>query len=215
MISSPRSLKRKVRSPLGVRNALPQRVSLPSSVFVPTVGFPLRPHTRYALVVTDAIRTANGGSVAVSPDLQKVLGTSPADARTQSAREALAPAVAEVAALGVAPEQIVHLAVFKTNDPAEELFAFRDALRATVPMPTAHDSEWVLYKSTSDYDEYYGAYGPSPNYQEGLLPFGAFGDGGSLHYENGVPTAVDTFDLRFSLMAVSYTHLTLPTNREV
>jgi hypothetical protein len=168
--------------------------------FIPTPGFPLRPRTRYALVVTDALQADAGGAARASADLRRVLGVDAAETPAQqAAAAALAPTVTELEAAGLARDHIVHLAVFTTNDPAEELFAFRDALRADVPAPVFRGESWTTNKKTVDYVEYWGKYGPSPNYQAGVLPFEQAGDGGRLNVVDGKPTVVDLFDLRFSL----------------
>lgn len=168
--------------------------------FMPTLGFPLRPRTRYALVVTDAVRAPGGGEVTPSQDLREALGIEPArEPRTEAARAALAPAVGELEAAGVPRDRIVHLAVFTTTDPAAELFAYRDHLRSTVPAPTARIEAWKLEEQTEDFEEYQGVYGPSPNYQAGAIPFASYGDGGQFHVDGGAPAVFDWFDLRFSL----------------
>lgn len=168
--------------------------------FMPTLGFPLRPHTRYALVVTDAVRGAGGGLIGASPALAETLGKGSASSdAARAAQEALSPAVAELEAAGVGKEHIVHLAVFTTGDPTAELYAARDHLRANVPAPKAHPTAWKVGGSWDGYVEYLGVYGPSPNYQEGALPFAAPGDGGEFKQVDGKPEVVDTFDLRFSL----------------
>jgi hypothetical protein len=173
---------------------------LPNTLqFMPTIGFPLRPHTRYALVVTTALQAASGGSISASADLAAVLGTGGADSRTQPAHDALAAAVKELATDGISADRVAHLAVFTTADPTKELFAVRDAVRAAVPAPTADPAKWKVGYKSSISTEYRGSYGPSPNFQAGKLPFERYGDGGQFQIENGAPKLVDTFDLRFSL----------------
>ncbi|HVK67257.1 MAG TPA: hypothetical protein VM694_22385 [Polyangium sp.] len=168
--------------------------------FMPTLGFPLRPHTQYALVVTDGVRGAWGGPITKSAELAQVLGeqSTTSDAAA-SAKDTLAPAVAEIEKAGIERARIVHLAVFRTNDPTEELFAARDHLRANVPAPTANPSAWIIGGTWDARTEYIGVYGPSPNYQEGTVPYEKPSDGGGFKYEGGAPAVVDTFDLRFSL----------------
>ncbi len=101
--------------------------------WMPALGFPLRPHTRYALVVTGSVRTASGGLVEKSKELAEVLGeAAPSTDATSVAKEALAPAVSELAAAGLGAGDIVSFAVFRTNDPTEELFQVHDHLRAHV-----------------------------------------------------------------------------------
>jgi predicted esterase len=167
--------------------------------FMPTLGFPLRARTRYALVVTDSLRSKGGGSVAASDELTEALGlVEPTSDSARAAAAALAPSIAELEAIGVAPERIAHLAVFTTNDPTEELYAARDALFSSVAAPTFRDA-WTKPLIKPEYVEYQGSYGPSPNFQAGKLPFAQSGDGGAFAFVDGKPTVVDTFDLRFSL----------------
>lgn len=175
--------------------------------FMPAPGFPLRPHTRYAFVVTDSLMGFDGKPIAKSPDLAQVLGDDPlTDPNLQSARTKLEPDLAELEGLGIDRDDIVHLAVFTTNDPTEELFAFRDHLRANVPAPKVNSKSWRLIATSDVSAEYVGVYGPSPNYQAGKIPFSIPDDGGNFNYVDGQPAVVDTFDLRFSL--------TIPTKDE-
>lgn len=167
--------------------------------FMPTLGFPLRPHTRYAFVVTTSVRSLEGGPAKPSGDLEEVLGLRTASAKTAPLAEAWRPAVEVLAKVGVPREAIAHLAVFTTSDPVGELFVLRDALRSNFPAPHFNFRVPWLRASGKGYIEYLASYGPSPNYQAGKLPFATFGDGGSFHYENGVPTPVDSFEARFSL----------------
>jgi hypothetical protein len=167
--------------------------------FMPVLGLPLRTHTRYALVATDALRGASGGRVEASQDLLEVLGRASSSSRTEAARQALAPALEAIEAAGVSKERLVQLAVFTTADPTAELFAARDDLRAHVAAPTVDSKTWANLGGGPDYDEFYGVFGPSPNYQEGVPPYATFGSGGGFKIEGGHPVVVDTFDLRFSL----------------
>jgi hypothetical protein len=167
--------------------------------FMPTFGFPLRPRTRYAFVVTDALRSRGGGEVNASPELRQALGLEdPASPGTTALRSSLDPAVAELKALGVEPARLVQLAVFTTNDPTAELYAVRDHLRENVMAPRFR-GPITLKTQQKHFDEYVGTYGPSPNYQVGETPFTVFGDGGSFNVRDGEPEVVDAFYLRFSL----------------
>lgn len=167
--------------------------------FMPTVGFPLRPRTRYALVITDDLQAEGGGAVAQHPDLAKIVKVTEFDARTRVAAAALWDAVDEIEAAGVGRERIVHLAVFTTADPTKELMTVRDAVASQVPAPKVDASTWQPGKHAAEYDEYTGRYGPTPNYQQGTLPFAQYGDGGNFVLQGGVPVLQDTFELRFSL----------------
>ncbi len=167
--------------------------------FLPTPGFPLRPHTRYALIVSDAVHAKGGEPITPAKELRQVLGLEAGSPSTDAARAVFEPALATLDGLGVERAHILHMTVFTTADPAAELFAFRDALRAEAPLPDAVPAKWKLSSAYADYEEYIGEYGPSPNYQAGNLPFAQYGDGGQLNVVNGKPTIVDTFNLRFSI----------------
>lgn len=173
---------------------------LPNTLaFEPTLGFPLRPRTRYALVVTDAARGLDGSSIVPSPDLREVLGISSGSDRTAAARAVFAPAIAEIESAGIDKNHIVHFTSFTTSDPTAELFAVADDVLENVTLPSVDPNSWLHVGLRPTYDTYNGVYGPSPNYQAGKLPFGAYGDGGEFNIVDGHPQVVDTFDLRFSL----------------
>lgn len=170
--------------------------------FTPTFGFPLRPRTRYAFVVTSGLKAPGGAAVGRSPQLDAVLGLPGGDGGEVAARlrEAWAPALKGLDAAGVSADKLVHLTVFTTSDPAAELLAVRDDVRANVEPPTARD--WAAnakLQKAGVYDVYEGMYGPSPDYQEGKLPFTKFNDGGAFAFENGKPRVQRMFDLRFAL----------------
>lgn len=164
---------------------------------MPMIGRPLRPATRYAVVVTNKLRAKGGGPVTPSAELEEVLGKRPTTSRTARAKELFAPALEELQSTGVDPRDIVHLSVFTTNDPTSELFAIADDVRANVEPPTARD--WRTAESTDDYDVYEGTYGPSPNYQAGSPPYRRPSDGGAFLFENGKPVLQGVFDARFAI----------------
>jgi hypothetical protein len=199
----PKSSEYGQRRPVSLSFRTNAGVYYPSNTlaFMPSPGFPLRPHTRYAFVVTDGMRDIGGVKVEKSDDLAEVLGDDPAlsDA-TQALKTTLEPAISEIERAGIPRKDIVQLAVFTTNDPTEELFAMRDHLRANAPVPDVDPLEWYIVATTDSSIEYVGVYGPSPNYQKGTIPFPNPKDGGEFNYDaNGEPAIVDTFDLRFSL----------------
>ncbi|MEZ4390704.1 MAG: hypothetical protein R3A48_06370, partial [Polyangiales bacterium] len=68
----------------------------------PAFGHPLRPRTRYAIVVTTDLRGPNGARFVRDADLERVLsGGAEADAVTAAARALYLPAVEAVASAGV------------------------------------------------------------------------------------------------------------------
>lgn len=168
--------------------------------FMPTFGFPLRPATRYALVVTDALHGANGAPVRAAPALREVLGLEPASGAAATLHDAWAPAVAALGAAGIAPEHVAHLAVFTTDDPVSELDAVRDAARTT-EVPRPDPAAWqVKEKVDGVYQVYEGTYGPSPDYQAGNVPFEHPDDGGGFVFDaQGKPILQRSFSLRFVL----------------
>ncbi|MGK3995787.1 hypothetical protein [Sorangium sp. So ce1024] len=208
----PGSPARGERRPITVRFRREAGVYWPANTlaFMPVMGFPLRPRTRYALVVTDALRAEGGGPVEAAPALRQALGIDPAGAGAEAAREALAPAVDEIEAAGVDRGRIVHLAVFTTSDPTAELFALRDHLRANVPPPSARPAHWRLVNHQPTWDEYAGVYGPSPIYQAGRPPYASRADGGGFGTKDGEPVIFGYLDLRFSLTVPAASRCPMP-----
>ncbi|HEY2515287.1 MAG TPA: hypothetical protein VGI39_30680 [Polyangiaceae bacterium] len=185
----------------------------------PALGYPLLPRTRYAIVVTSGVRAVGGASFVPSPDLAAVLGLASTDARTEPARTLYAPAVTDLGALGIAPNDVVHLAVFTTNDPTAELFSIADDVKALFPAPSLRPGgtpgETALQANPADvspgvYDVYQGWYGPSPNYQQGTAPYLA--SGGGFVFANGHAVVQNTFDLRFTLVVPNAQACPMPAN---
>lgn len=163
---------------------------------MPMIGAPLRPRTKYAVVVTNRAKAEGGGAIRPSDDLAEVIGLREATERTRAVRDLYAPALAQLAAAGIAKESIAHLAVFTTNDPTKETYALTDDAIQT-PAPTARD--FVKKDDNADFVVYEGVYGPTPLYQAGTAPFAKPADGGGLVFENGKPVRQGTVDLRFAL----------------
>jgi hypothetical protein len=175
-------------------------VSSNTLAFMPAPGYPLRRATRYAFVVTNAVRSENGGSIARAPDLDAVLSDESARGALDAARSAWSDAVDEVERAGIARDEIVHLAVFTTNDPAKEARALRDFVRASYPAPAVDPATFIAAESRDTVDVYEGRYGPSPDFQSGSPPFQQFGHGGQLSFdEDGNAVVEREFDVRFAL----------------
>ncbi len=163
--------------------------------FHPVFGFPLRRATRYALVVTSAAKSKSGAPLTRPPELDQVLGLAEASGPAAALAADWAGAIAET---GVAKEDIVHLTVFTTDDPTEELYRVRDFVKESYPAPTAKD--WKVGKKSATSIEFTGNYGPSPDFQKGKIPFQNLGDGGAFSFAgDGTPKVEREFDLRFSL----------------
>lgn len=168
----------------------------------PVFGFPLRPSTRYALVATRALHGLGDTALARSADLDAVLSDAPTDdAAVNAARARYAPALAALADLGVARDDLLSLTVFTTDDPTAEFFRAaewmrRDGLRPNLVdlgEPTAADG----------YVELRGHWGRHPNFQSGQNPYSAAGSGDFVLGPDGVPQVQRTERIRFAL--------TLPT----
>ncbi len=189
----PASPEHGTRRPILVGFRPEEGIYFPSNLlrWAPAVGFPLRPRTRYALVVTDDVGGDAGSSVGPSIELSAAI-------ERGGAWESIA---AELTTAGIPSSRVVHLAAFTTNDPTEELARAAAALPAQIVAPTARAADWrIIDEEDEDFVELGGLYGPSPNYQEGTSPFAEYGDGGGFALDaDGVPQVQSTFDLRFSL----------------
>lgn len=174
---------------------------LPNTLaFMPTLGYPLRPSTRYAVVVTDQVKAADGALVRASSNLRQVLGLdAPQGAPQQALRDRWAGDVQTLASVGLAAEHIVHLSVFTTASPTAETVAVAKDARTVQPAPTVNPADWKLTTQATDYDVYEGTYGPSPDYQAGKPPFTKPEDGGNFGFEGGVPIKQREFFPRFAL----------------
>ncbi len=167
----------------------------------PAHGYPLRSHTRYALVVTRSASAVNGGRLVPSDDLAEVMGFGPQTSRTVAVRDAFRGALADLARDNVPTSEIVQLTVFTTNDPAQELFRVADQLPAVIAAPTVDPVSWKAKEQKFDYDVYEGSYGPAPNFQAGNLPFAQLGDGGGFVFDPaGKPIVQSTFSMRFTMV---------------
>ncbi len=174
---------------------------LPNTLAVaPALGYPLRPSTRYAIVVTKKVHAEDGGELRPSDDLEAILGLRATTATNEKAKATLAPYVAELAAAGVPAADVAHATFFTTNDPTSELFTIADSVPNQVPAPTVTDGTWAAKEERNDFDVYEGTYGPTPNYQAGTIPFKKTEDGGSFVFDAaGAPILQSTFTMRFSL----------------
>jgi hypothetical protein len=184
----------------------------------PAFGYPLRPHTQYALVVTRGVKATDGTPVTPSADLSEVLGLSTLESRVKPVHDLYAPALAELAKVGVAASNVAHLAVFTTTDPTQEQFAVMDDVHASVAAPTVDPTTWSLpttsqaysvpLQSPGNYDVYEGKYGPSPNYQSGTAPYNT--SGGTYVFSNGKPVVQNTFSQDFALVVPDSSACTMP-----
>lgn len=112
----------------------------------PASGVVLREGTRYAALVTTAIRDAGGAPL-------RALGAIGGGARWRTTREALA----ELAALDVVePARVAGLTVFTTQHATAPLVAAREALAAAPPPVLAFDDPELIFRGTAALDRVLG-----------------------------------------------------------
>ncbi len=187
---------------------------LPHTLAVaPAHGYPLRPRTRYALVVTRAVKALRGGALEPSDDLLEVLGRRALTARTIGVRESFNNALYELSRVNVTASDVVQLTVFTTNDPKQDLFRVADQLPTVIAAPTVDPTTWAQREQKFAYDVYEGTYGPAPNFQAGKLPFANLGDGGDFQFDSfGKPIVQSTFTMRFTLVVPNATQCPPPAS---
>jgi predicted esterase len=167
----------------------------------PFPGFPLRPATSYALVLTDALLDAEGEQVRASQRLRDALHGSDEgdDALTAQLIDAYAPLADFLLTEDGALAHVVGGTVFTTQDPTAELRALAAAVQALEP-PAATDVreyEGTLPAESGSYVALDGTY-DTPIYQQGQTPYQLLG--GEITFEpDGTPIQNGTLPLRFAL----------------
>jgi hypothetical protein len=144
---------------------------------LPYQGIPLRAKTRYAAVITSAVRDALGRPLS-SNDAMSSLAAGAAPNGVSPA--ALAEMEGAMTALGADASSVVGLAVYRTDDPLAGMAAvLKDAL-ARVPTPnaafTANEvfDDYCVYSTTIDMPDYQTA----PDPQDGETQPYAFAKSG-------------------------------------
>jgi len=191
-------LERLERHPVRVNYQQEATVFWPSRTLgvQPVLGLPLRPATQYALVATTRLLTANGIPLGRDRDFTSILAEE-AGAFAEPARLLYRPAIDAIETSGVPRDDLISLAVFTTQDPTAELSAIRDWMVEEYPAPTTRSSEWRWSRNEDAFSLMHGVFGPSPQFQEGEVPFAE--TGGVISFEGGVPILQGEFDVRFSL----------------
>lgn len=159
----------------------------------PAPGFPLRPRTRYAVVVTTALRDAHGEAVGPDAVLRDLLSAAPPAGPAQAL---LGPVLDELARDGIPRARIASATTFTTQHIADELFRAVD-LVAALPAPTVQD----ISKRTDgpSYFVYEGHFGPVPRFQVGQSPYSNPGEGDFVFDDAGNPQVQGNETLRFVL----------------
>ena len=129
---------------------------------VPVQGVPLRPGTRYAAVVTDAVLDTAGRALRPSATMDALVAGDSLGLPT------LEDALGALSESGVAPASVVGMTAFTTHDPTAELTRFLDHARA-LPTP-AINAPFELIETHDDYCVYQTTI-DMPSYQQGEPPF--------------------------------------------
>jgi hypothetical protein len=182
--------------------------------FMPALGYPLRASTRYALLVTDKVKAADGTALHAAANVKQVLGLeTAATTEISSLRDRWAESLKVVADAGVALEHVVHLTVFTTGAPAAETARIAKDAREAQPAPTVDAAAWKLTDQMADFDLYEGVYGPSPDYQAGNPPFQKPADGGGFAFDaQGAPIKQREFNPRFALAVPKVAQCPMPAS---
>lgn len=109
----------------------------------PIRGETLAGGRRYAIAITDTARGLDGLPIGAAPGFLAVRDEATGDdAELRAAAETLAPALAELEALGLPRARVRALAAFRTEDPTADLRAIREAI-ASGPAPILSvDATW-------------------------------------------------------------------------
>jgi hypothetical protein len=169
-----------------------------SLAVAPVFGFPMRPSTRYALVVTNTIRGVGGVSLQRDVDLQRMLADdATTDATIRAAREVYAPALGELERAGVARDRVLSVTTFTTDDPTVELFRAADWIHREGTQPTLTDLGAPV--AGPAFTTLRGHYGPNLVFQRGESPYSAQGSGDFELGPDGTPRMQRTEPIRFAL----------------
>ena len=169
-----------------------------SLAVAPVFGFPMRPATRYALVVTNTLRGVGGVVMQRDVDLQRMLADdATADPAIRAARDVYAPALGEIERAGVSRDRVLSLTTFTTDDPTAEFFQAADWINRAGAVPTLTDlGEPVAGPA---FTTLRGHYGPNLVFQRGESPYSMQGSGDFEPGPDGTPRLQRTEPVRFAL----------------
>ncbi len=161
---------------------------------LPVFGYTLAPATRYAVILTDAIRDELGGPVASDNDFARLLRDESPPAALAAAHQIYAPLRAYLAQAPLG--QVISAAVFTTGDPtalagkAREVI-YRQAAPRAAGLEVAAD-RGAFYELRGTYT--------APNFQSGTPPYASAQEGGEILLdEQGYPRVARTETLRFAV----------------
>ena len=162
---------------------------------LPLPGFGLRPSTRYAALITDALLTPTGQPLFSDATLQTLLAAqAPSDGRMKRERAVFAPLRDYLEKLGIT--NVIAATVFTTGASTVLMGKLREVVLAS---PAPQPEGLTLAKETAAYYEVRGTY-RAPGFQWGEIPFLMPTNGGEMRFDkNGAPTIARTETIRFAL----------------
>ena len=159
----------------------------------PMWGFPLRPSTKYALVVTDSVKDYKGRSLGIPIELRAVLSWEVPHPKFIEAWSVFSPLRYYLMDMS---QNVRAATVFTTQDPVDELRRVRDYIYSEVPVGQLVDM--TFSQTTANYYFFEGHY-TSPNFQKGEPPY--MEEGGQIEFDlNGEPIVQRWETLRFALV---------------
>lgn len=151
----------------------------------PVFGFPLRPGTTYAAVVTTEVADP-------SPAFAEVWSTEHPHHELYAELEDMLPD------LGLTTEDIAVATTFTTQDPTREMAAVAQTIRTELDVPVLDQVVTTVEDgATSFYEVYTGSY-DTPNFQHGERPYATVG-GGFRFAEDGSAEIYEWETIRFSV----------------
>ena len=177
-----------------------QSVGSFSLVLLPFHGFPLRPKTTYAAIVTTSVKGADGKPVKRGRDMKRLLSdstpSSGADGLFGTAWEVYLPLRQYLEAVGREKTDVAAAAVFTTQEPVSLMGAIREVIYEDLPdHPTPLELEYTT--EASSYFLFSGTY-EGPVFQAGEPPYRR--SGGVIELDDdGRPILVRTEPIRFAV----------------
>lgn len=146
----------------------------------PLHGFPLRPHTRYAVFVTTELAQPGVGF----------------EREWRSRQAGLAPLGDTLWSIGVQQDQVAAATVFTTGGPTDEMALISRFLRENVEIPVL--SQQVVPVASNLFFDVYAADYPAPYFTHGERPYSQTG-GGFRFDDAGRPVIAGWDDMRLSI----------------
>jgi hypothetical protein len=135
---------------------------------LPAQGFPLRPSTLYAAVVTTALETSSDSQVRRSDVVERLASGLDVDGLSSSATSSYQRALETLAELGVDAPLIAGLSIFRTGDPLGE---FRRAVASASSIYEMPSAPTITFEAQyADYCTFRTSI-PMPVFQSGTPPY--------------------------------------------